>query len=401
MSEMLGGKRFQEVKEALKRLHKGERPAKLREELRQVLRSLGPEEISRLEQELVKEGVTRQELQRLCDVHLELFQESLGKSQLDLPAWHPLDILLKEHEKILAFTQEFRATAEALTTNGGEQNYDRARDLAHHLLEAESHLQREENVLFPQLERQGITEPPAVMWMEHDQIREIKKRIRALLEDNPTGEHANQLLEQATALAETYASHIYKENNILYPTALRVIPTEAWPGIRAEFDELGYCCFTPEPAPPPEVQRGKKDGPEGAIPVGPGALSVEELEGLLNNLPVDITFVGADDTVRYFNETKDRIFVRSRSVIGRKVQQCHPQKSVHVVERIVSEFKSGERDSAEFWIPFEGKLVHIRYFPVRTPDGRYLGTMEVTQDIAPLKGIEGQKRLLDESEKGA
>ncbi len=399
MSEMLSGKRFEEVKEALKRLHRGEQPARVREELRQVLRKLGPEDISRLEQQLVKEGVTRQELQRLCDVHLELFQESLGKTQLDVPAWHPLHILLKEHEQVVELTQEFRATAEALSAGEDREALDRAKQAAHYLLEAESHFQREENVLFPQLERQGITEPPAVMWMEHDQLREIKRKIRALLEERPTGDKANQLLEQATALAETYTAHIYKENNILYPTALRVIPEEAWPGIRREFDELGYCCFTPEPAPAPAARRRQAEAPEGTIPIGPGALSVEEIEAMLNNLPVDITFVGADDTVRYFSETKDRIFVRSPSVIGRKVQQCHPQKSVHAVERILKAFKSGERESAEFWIPLEEKLVHIRYFPVRSSDGRYLGTMEVTQDIAPLKEIEGQKRLLDEPNK--
>ncbi len=396
-AESFDSKRFAEIKQALQRLHRGEQPAKVREELRQVLRKLGPEDISRLEQDLVKEGVTRQELQRLCDVHLELFQESLEGTQLDVPEWHPLHILLKEHEMIIDYTQKLRAAAEALTTEEGDGSLDKAKEAAHHLLEAESHLVREENVLFPQLERQGITEPPAVMWMEHDQLREIKKKIRALLEDKPTGDKANELLDQATSLAETYTSHIYKENNILYPTAHRVIPEDEWPRIRAEFDELGYCCFTPEPVPaPPPKGTVPPEAPQGSVPLGPGALSAEELEGILNALPVDITFVGADDTVRYFNEAEDRIFVRSRSVIGRKVQQCHPQKSVHAVERIVEEFKSGKRDVAEFWIPFEGKFVHIRYFPVRASDGRYLGTMEVTQDIAPLKEIEGQKRLLDE-----
>ncbi len=396
-SETLGGKRLEEVKDALRRLHAGEQTACVREELRQVLSKLGPEEISRLEQELVKEGVTRQELQRLCDVHLELFRESLEGTQLDVPDWHPLHILLVEHERILQYTQELRAAAEALTTGGDQTSHTRAQDVAHHLLEAESHLVREENVLFPQLERQGITEPPAVMWMEHDQLRGIKREIRSLLEEEPAGDKANTLLERATALAETYAAHIYKENNILYPTALRVIPEEEWPAIRAEFDELGYCCFTPERAPGPAVEPSREETPAAdSVRLGPGELSPEELDGILNALPVDITFVGADDTVRYFNETKDRIFVRSRSVIGRNVQQCHPQKSVHVVERILSDFKSGKRDVAQFWIPLAGKLVHIRYYPVRGADGRYLGTMEVTQDIAPLKEIDGERRLLDE-----
>lgn len=401
MGEVLGEERLNRVKEALRRLHAGEDVAELRAELREVLASLEPTAIARLEQALAQEGISRQELQRLCDVHLELFRESLGGHRLDVPAWHPLHILLEEHDRILDYAQALRTAVEAMggKDDQGDDAYRQAKEVAEHLLAAESHLVREENILFPQLERQGITEPPAVMWMEHDQLRAIKRAIRDLLATEPEGPRLETLLEQATALAETYSSHIDKENNILYPTALRVIPEEAWAGIRAEFDGLGYCCFTPEPpAAPPSVE-GHTPQAYGTVTVGTGHLSPTELSALLNALPVDITFVDAQDTVRYFNETADRIFVRTPSVIGRKVQQCHPQKSVHVVQKIVEEFRSGTRDVAEFWIPLNEKLVHIRYFPVRSPDGAYLGTLEVTQDVAPLKEIEGERRLLDEPER--
>ncbi|MGQ9632008.1 MAG: PAS domain-containing protein [bacterium] len=109
---------------------------------------------------------------------------------------------------------------------------------------------------------------------------------------------------------------------------------------------------------------------------------------------MDITFVDKEDAVRYFSQSKDRIFVRTKAVIGRKVQQCHPQKSLHVVNRILEDFKSGGRDSAEFWIDFKGRLIYIRYFPVRNKNGEYLGCLEVTQDITDIKKIEGEKRLL-------
>jgi PAS domain S-box-containing protein len=110
---------------------------------------------------------------------------------------------------------------------------------------------------------------------------------------------------------------------------------------------------------------------------------------------VDITFVDKDDAVKYFNKAEKRIFVRTKAVIGRKVQLCHPQKSVHVVNKILEAFKKGEKDVAEFWIQAGDRLVHIRYFAVRDRNGKYLGTMEVTQDITDLKKIEGEKRLLD------
>lgn len=126
-----------------------------------------------------------------------------------------------------------------------------------------------------------------------------------------------------------------------------------------------------------------------------GSFTIKELESLLNTLPVDITFVDRDDSVKYFSQTKDRIFIRTKAVIGRKVQQCHPQKSLHVVNQIIEDFRSGKRDSAEFWINLNNRLIYIRYFAVRDKDGSYLGTLEVTQDITDIKKIEGEKRLLD------
>jgi len=125
-----------------------------------------------------------------------------------------------------------------------------------------------------------------------------------------------------------------------------------------------------------------------------GELSVKELETILNTLPVDITFIDKEDRVRYFSQSKDRIFPRTKAVIGRRVQQCHPQKSLHVVEQILSDFKNNERNVAEFWINLKGRLVYIRYFAVRDEDQNYLGCLEVTQDITNVKEIEGEKRLL-------
>ena len=126
-----------------------------------------------------------------------------------------------------------------------------------------------------------------------------------------------------------------------------------------------------------------------------GALSKEEVEAILDSLPVDISFVDREDRVKYFNKAEGRIFVRTKAVIGRKVQLCHPQKSVHVVNEIVEAFKTGKKDVAEFWIQMNNRLIHIRYFAVRDKNRKYLGTLEVTQDITGIKKIEGQRRLLD------
>jgi PAS domain S-box-containing protein len=126
-----------------------------------------------------------------------------------------------------------------------------------------------------------------------------------------------------------------------------------------------------------------------------GSLTTEELERMLNALPVDITFVDKDNAVRYFSMTPERIFARTPAIIGRTVQKCHPQKSVHVVNQILEDFQAGRRDKAEFWIHADGRMILIRYFPVRDASGEYMGCVEVTQDITEIQTLSGEKRLLD------
>lgn len=124
-------------------------------------------------------------------------------------------------------------------------------------------------------------------------------------------------------------------------------------------------------------------------------LSTEVLEAIFDTLPVDITFIDEADTVRYYSRGEKRIFKRSPAVIGRKVEQCHPPQSIHKVNQVVSDLKSGKREVAEFWIELKGRRIYIRYFPVRDKAGKYIGIVEVSQDITDLQKIKGEKRLLD------
>ena len=125
-------------------------------------------------------------------------------------------------------------------------------------------------------------------------------------------------------------------------------------------------------------------------------ISTETLEAIFDTLPVDLSFVDETDTVRYYSKGDDRIFRRTPAVIVRKVQDCHPQQSLHKVEQVVSDLKTGRRNVAEFWIDLKGRKIYIRYFAVRDKAGRYIGTLEVTQDITDIQKITGEKRLLDE-----
>lgn len=384
MSELLSSHRKEALKAILRRLHAGEPLEDLQEEFRRAVGQITPFEITQIEGELVREGVSPQEIRRLCDLHLALFRESLEKEELLAPAWHPIGILMAEHRELLKIVERLNR---AIT----EGNPEEIVHIREHLRESEKHYLREENVLFPVLERHGVVEPPRVMWSEHQEIRTLKKEIQTA--------EGERLRELAVALGEMLTSHIFKENRILFPTALQVVPEGMWPDLRQQFDEIGYCCFTPAapPAPSATVSRPPSPlAPEIRLRFPTGELTLEELEAILNALPVDITFVDKDDTVRYFNAKENRVFVRTPAVIGRKVQNCHPQKSLPVVERILQEFRERKRKVAEFWINYRGRFVYIRYFPVWGPQGEYLGTIEVTQDATRIRELSGEKRLLDE-----
>jgi PAS domain S-box-containing protein len=399
------GDKKAELKKLFQSLDQGADPAVVKEKFKDVIKDVTAVDIALVEQELINEGMSQEKIQVLCDVHMAVMQEALDKSAALAPPGHPVNILMEEHKLMLNFAGELNNVAGKVKE---AKNFDAIRNVMEHLghivkhfKESESHYLREENVLFPYLEKHGVTQPPAIMWMEHDKIREIKKGLYRVVEtcqDVPFKDFAKELEASVLALVEMLNSHFNKENSILFPTALNVIPEGEWKDIRHQFDELGYCCFTPDTAlgkaAASEAAKPAATA-EGAVAFETGSLSPLEVEAIFNHLPVDITFVDKDDTVRYFSQAPDRIFPRAKAVVGRKVQQCHPQKSVHVVQEILDDFRSGKRSLAQFWINLKGRLILIRYFAVRSQKGGYLGCLEVSQDITDIKKIEGEKRLLD------
>lgn len=401
MSKFLGKK--ETLKNIIKRLHAGADPEKIKEEFKELIKGIESADIAEIEEELIKEGMPQEEIHKLCDVHLALFKESIEKEKVLAPLGHPIHILMEEHKIILKFADDLKSVA--LNIENKDFSFikgqkEKLKQIEENFKSSTSHYVREENVLFPYLEKHGITQPPAMMWMEHDKIREIEKNIYELIdthEEMDSGRFVKDLKELAIVLAETLSNHFYKENNILFPTGLKVIADNEWKDIRKEFDDLGYCPFTPDAAKKTTERIEKptsKPMIEGMIAFETGNLGYEEIETIFNTLPLDLTFIDKEDIVRYFSQTKDKIFPRTKAVIGLKVQQCHPKKSLHVVNKILDDFKNGSRDVAEFWISLNNRLIYIKYFPVRSKNGDYLGCLEVTQDITNIKSIEGEKRLL-------
>ncbi len=391
------------LKDIIKRLHEGEPISEIKSQFRAILSHVTTTEITEIEEELINEGLKREEILKLCDLHTELFKEAIENEQTLAPIGHPIFILMKEHRLMLELTEKLKIEVERCR-NKGKDN-ESISDISKHMTElksAECHYLREENVLFSFLEKHGVTEPPKIMWMEHDKIREVKKEIFSgfdVLKENFSETTLEQIKNSLTKLHELQSSHFYKENNILFNAAMRLISQDEWLQIYREFIDIGFTSFyIPEfwkdAITVPSVSQMSDSGKE--IVFNTGQFNLSELESLLNTIPFDITFVDSDDKVRYFSDSKHRIFVRTKAILGRTVQQCHPAKSVHVVNKILENFRTGKRDSESFWINLGGKLILIQYFAVRDKSGKYLGCVEVSKDITELKKIEGEKRLLEE-----
>jgi uncharacterized protein len=263
------------------------------------------------------------------------------------------------------------------------------------LLDIDKHYSRKENLIFPYLETYGIYGPTNNMWRINDFIRDAIKDARKKLSlyngDKQT------VIEVLKFVIQEVTTMIYREENILFPMALNNFTEDEWVKIARESDEIGYCLIAPTEVWKPERHAlEEKAISEGFIKMETGLLSLKQLELLLNHLPVDLTFIDQDDVVRYFSHGKERIFARTKAVIGRTVQNCHPPRSVHVVEELLADFKAGRKDTEDFWIKFRDKYVYIRYFAIRDESGKYIGTLEFTQNIDPIKAIEGEKRIMSE-----
>lgn len=268
------------------------------------------------------------------------------------------------------------------------------------LWEIDKHYSRKENLIFPYLEKYGVTAPPKVMWGVHDEIRAKIKGVQLDLEKYRGNK--DELIEKMEDALNQIKEMVFKEENILFPMSLDTLVEDEWITIYHESPEIGYTFIEPKTEwglkraniAEEEESKGMVEGDY--VEFDYGLLNGEEINAIFEALPVELSFVDKNDNVKFFTKGEDRIFARTKSVIGRSVENCHPHTSVHIVKSILDDFKSGKKDSEDFWIKLKDMLVLIRFFAVRGKDGQYLGTLEYVQNIAPIQEISGEKRLLSQ-----
>ena len=384
------------LKNLMLRLHAGEDKGVIQEEFNEVFDEITPYEIQLMERNLMSEGITFAEIMSLCNVHANLMGSKVNTqttvADFEQPG-HPVHVMKMENLAIRgALDRVERLLVNFLETKDSTIEKGLRRQIS--LLDQfENHYLRKEYALFPIMESKGITAPPKVMWGVHDEIREIYKNFKQAFHNQ-----TDDVMEQFLAAKEELLEMIFKEENILIPMIAQAFHVDDWEKMAQDTPQYGYCIVTPEAEwkvekKPSTIQSKEEIQETGDIPLSTGSLSLEQLDLLLNLLPMELSFVDKDNIVKYYNEGngEEKIFQRTKSAIGRDVINCHPPKSHAIVTQLFEQLRSGQKEKEEMWFKKEDKMIHVTYHAVRNAQGEYMGVLEYVQNIAPyVKNFESQ-----------
>lgn len=390
--------------------------------LKEKLGTCTPDEFAYAEQSL--KGVYKDEeiLEKMDDL-LELFDGVLVRAENEYPENHPLWAYLEEINAVekVALEADELLKQEKFIKNPWLGVFDS-------LAEWRTHLSRKQNQLYPMLEDHGFDRPTRIMWTFDDAVRDAISASYALLREDKYEEFLASVPETLAKLRDLNS----KELEVLLPTSYKLLSDEEFVRMSKNDHEIGYAIIN---APGLYVVPGINDsaaqlngnnsaqggaavsneflndlagllskyvGPVGGAPVGKdavldvatGKLTLEQINLLFRHLPVDLSYVDENELVKFYSDTPHRIFPRSANVIGREVKNCHPAKSVHIVEEIVEKFRSGEQSQAEFWINKPGLFIYVIYTAVRDENGKFRGVLEMMQDCTHIRELEGSRTLL-------
>lgn len=386
------------LKDLILRLHNNEDEEQIKIEFKEHFGTVSAFEISVMERRLMGEGIEAEEIMRLCNVHASLFNGSIeavyeNSEEQDKPG-HPVRVLKEEN---LAIESSLDRIGKILLAYLPQPEADLKKGLLLQLdilWEIDKHYARKEYSYFTFMEKYGMTAPPKVMWGVDDEIRELIKRFRSLIENDQL-EFAEEAFEKMRYEVEEM---IVKEEEIMLPMIQPFFNEDDWIAIAEETEEIGYCIIKPEAKWQPERKSfsSSEELPQNDdenIHFETGYLTKKELEKMLNSQPLELTFVDANDIVKYYNEGPgEKLLPRTKSAIGREVYNCHPPKSQPIVRKLIQDFKAGLKDSETLWFHARGHYLLVTYMALRNEDGTYMGTFETVQDIGDIVNLDGENR---------
>ena len=404
MTELITTKKSdrKELKTLIQKINNGVQVEIIRKEFNELLNRLGIKEFALIENELLEEGLPREKLEKLCDVHASMIPtfKYEPKDVNQIPG-HPVHSFLQENIQIRSLLKSIDLE---LKNQISEANFDNNKLLneINLLYDIEKHFLRKEMLLFPILEHYGFDGPSKVMWAIHDKIRTQLKDLSEKIENIGLSSF-NTIVETFKLLSSLIENLLIKEETILYPTSIKMLSEADWKTLYDESLTYGYCLYEPKmewkidniSKNLLDVNFENNNGiVSDLIKLTTGNLSSNQLSLIFSNLPISFTFIDEKDVVKFYSHGTNKIFNRTNAIIGRKVQNCHPPKSLHVVKRILNEFKTGISNKADFWIQQGENFIYICFYAIRDENKRYNGTLEFVQDITYLRGLRDEKRIL-------
>ncbi|MGI5100942.1 DUF438 domain-containing protein [Treponema vincentii] len=385
--------------------------------LKEKVGTLKPYEIALAEQELKEfdeNECQKEDIQKM----LELFEDIMDTSRPDLPDDHPIMCYYRENDTLKKILLEIEDLVQyPLIKNQWLELYDR-------LEQFRIHLSRKQNQLYSILEKKGFDRPTTTMWTLDNFIRDEIRDARKLLDDDAD----DQFIAVQSSIVADVRDLLQKEEAILYPTSLAMITEKEFEEMKSGDKEIGFAWIndsgthsstaknnSTQTAHDTQTQgatgtassltddlaavlrkHGLNVGSEtsSVFDVATGKLTLEQINLIYRHLPVDLSYVDENETVCFYSDTEHRVFPRSKNVIGRNVKNCHPRASVHIVEEIIEKFRSGEQDSAEFWINKPGIFIYILYTAVRDENGKFRGILEMMQDCTHIRSLTDSQTLL-------
>lgn len=377
---------------------------KMIDEYWEFIQEVRPYDVLFIVDKLMKTGQDIGQIKKTTAKIINLFYEPLQELEKinKTPKSPFLQLLEKENRNVESIINGLKEQVKNLSRKSkkGEDYSSIKKELLQIIIdlkEYEKHYLKKENILFPYIEKQYEDyRCVSVMWSMHDDYRESLRELELMLSSAEM--NLKDFHSEIGRLFFAVKPTIFREEYILFPVAMDLIPSNQWEELLEEASEIGFSFFKADQSlfKKKEIEKTKTaKGENGSLDLETGMLSVEQIVLLFNHLPVDITYVDENDRVQFFSQPKDRFFTRSKSIIGRTVQNCHPHESVYMVEKIVDAFRKGEKDDASFWIQMKGKFILIKYFAIRDKDGIFRGTLEVSQDITDIRKLDGERRLLD------
>ena len=394
----------------LKVFNKEITPEEARKLVNEAFDQVSAEEFAYGEQHLFNEGITDEIMAEGMDDILEVFKDVLVINNLNLPKGHPIQTYADEaavlEQLLLKMEQKLK----------GKFIKNEWLDLYTQLSQINIHFSRKQHQLFSALERKGFDRPSRIMWTFDDRVRDAIKAAFDLLK----ADKDEAFIDAQPQVIHLVRDILEKENDVLYPTSLKLISDKEFAEMRKGDDEIGYCLI--ENPPLYQVSHSESVSPskiedennlladlkgvlakhglttssskDDVLDVSNGKLTLEQINLIYRHMRIDLSYVDENDIVKFYTDSTHRVFPRSPGVIGRKVQNCHPRESLSTVDAIIDAFRKGEQDEAEFWIDKGDKFIYIIFNAVRDKEGNFKGVLEMMQDVTHIRSLKGSRRLL-------